>query len=115
MVALIVYRLKRAQMRTLFSGHICAQTALYNGRHQSLLKGNGMRNELEAESERVRLLECWLPLAQAIGTACGWDKRALSLEELVVTASAALAKSHSTENAAQILTHFYEINQGYES
>jgi hypothetical protein len=58
---------------------------------------------------RLRLLECWLPLAQALSASAGWREEPASLEALVLVAAPALAQARSAAEARAILTTCHSL------
>ena len=58
----------------------------------------------------LRLLECWLPLAQEINERHGWRYDAGSLETLVLEAAPALAHAASASEAHGILWCYHLIH-----
>lgn len=61
------------------------------------------------DDERLRLLECWLPLAQAVCARAGWREDAASLEALVLVAAPVLARARSAAEACAILTACHSL------
>ncbi len=55
----------------------------------------------------LRLLECWLPLAQDVNVTGGWGFTAPALEALILAAAPALVQAHSRLEARAILWHYY--------
>jgi len=53
----------------------------------------------------IRLLECWLPLAQEVSQRNGWYLDATELEALIIQARDLLSAAHSVEEARVILWH----------
>lgn len=67
-----------------------------------------MTHELPArKGEQVRVLECWLPLAQEINQTHGWGYDARALERLVLLAIPALQRTHNSLTARAVLWHYY--------
>jgi hypothetical protein len=65
---------------------------------------------------RLRVLECWLPLAQALNAAGGWGATAPALEALILAAAPALAQARTDLAARAILWHYYLLRDvGYEA
>jgi hypothetical protein len=68
---------------------------------------------------RLRLLECWLPLAQESNLLYGWDYSASALEALILRAAPDLDKTRTLLEARVILwhhhlrTHAYSQPDGY--
>jgi hypothetical protein len=58
---------------------------------------------------RLRLLGCWLPLAQAVSASVGWREEPAALEALVLVAAPALAQARSAEEARAILTTCHSL------
>jgi hypothetical protein len=56
---------------------------------------------------QMRLIESWLPLAQAENTRNGWGQDALALEALIIAAAPALRHATSTLSARAILWHYH--------
>jgi hypothetical protein len=52
---------------------------------------------------RLRLLECWLPLAQQLNHDLGWGRSAAELEALILAAAADLARTDSATTARAVL------------
>ena len=63
-----------------------------------------------ASNERsLRLLECWLPLAQELNEAQGWGDDTAALETLVLAATPALAAALDTTAARVILMLYHAV------
>jgi hypothetical protein len=58
-------------------------------------------------TEQVRLLECWLPLAQELNHTFGWGASAESVAWLIQYAASALDTATNTEHARAILVLYY--------
>jgi hypothetical protein len=56
---------------------------------------------------RLRLLECWLPLAQQLNQDLGWGCDARGIERLIVAAAAELAQTDSATTARAVLWRQY--------
>lgn len=56
----------------------------------------------------LRLLECWLPLAQEANQVCGWGYDAASLEALVLSAVPSLHQSHNRVTALAVLWYHHQ-------
>ena len=56
---------------------------------------------------QMRLIESWLPLAQAENTRNGWGHDGLTLEVLIIAAAPALRHATSTLSARAILWHYH--------
>jgi hypothetical protein len=69
--------------------------------------GVGQNHDNADATLRLRLLECWLPLAQAINERHGWGYAAAALEALVVSAAPALALAISAAEAHGILWYYH--------
>jgi hypothetical protein len=63
-------------------------------------------------TEQLRLLECWLPLAQELNTTLGWGADAAALESLIERAAPALRMATTTEEARAFLMLFH-ASMGY--
>ncbi len=63
---------------------------------------------------RLRLLECWLPLAQEVNDAEGWKCDGPSLEAIILVALPALRQACSTAEARAILRRVYHLYQHYQ-
>jgi hypothetical protein len=59
---------------------------------------------------RLRLLECWLPLAQELNQRCGWGRDAAALEALILAAGPRLALAGSAPEAYGILWHYHLLH-----
>ncbi len=57
--------------------------------------------------EQLRLLECWLPLAQTLSEQAGWGYVPAQLEALVLIAAPALGRSASQAEAHGILWYYH--------
>ena len=53
--------------------------------------------------ETLRLLECWLPLAQPLNQDLGWGRTPAELEALILNAAADLAQTDSATTARAVL------------
>ncbi len=60
---------------------------------------------------RLRMLECWLPLAQDTNQEQGWDCDGPTLETIVLVALPALAHACSAVEARAILRRVYHLQQ----
>lgn len=60
-------------------------------------------------NELLRLLECWLPLAQELNEAQGWGDDAQTLEALIRAATPALAGVPSLAAARAILMVYHTV------
>jgi len=58
-------------------------------------------------TEQLRLLECWLPLAQELNETLGWDAGAAALESLIEHAAPALRAATTAEGARAILVLYH--------
>jgi hypothetical protein len=56
---------------------------------------------------RLRLLECWLPLAQESNLLYGWDYNAPALEALILRAAPDLGETRTLLEARVILWHHH--------
>jgi hypothetical protein len=54
-------------------------------------------------TRRLRLLECWLPLAQQLNQDLGWGCDVRGIEELILLAAADLAQTDSAMTARAVL------------
>lgn len=61
---------------------------------------------------RLRLLEAWLPLAQALNSECGWQLSAPRLEQLILAAAPDLARVSYLADARAVLYYGYIRTQG---
>ncbi|MBX0330729.1 hypothetical protein K2Z83_24020 [Oscillochloris sp. ZM17-4] len=59
-------------------------------------------------TERQRLIEGWLPLAQEANQRYGWDLDAPALESLIMSAATALERAGSTVASYAILWFAYQ-------
>lgn len=55
----------------------------------------------------IRLLECWLPLAEATSQLYGWNADGGALQTLVLAAAPALAHAQNVTEAHAILIVYY--------
>jgi len=62
-----------------------------------------MTTELPVLHDRLRLLECWLPLAQQLNQDLGWERNPAELEALILAAAAELAQTDSATTARAVL------------
>ena len=62
---------------------------------------------LSDTSVQLRLIESWLPLAQAENMRNGWGQDAPALEALIIAAAPALRLATSTLAARAILWHYH--------
>lgn len=60
------------------------------------------------QTRTLRMLECWLPLAQEANLLYGWQYDYLSLENLVLRAAPALDRVYSALEARVILWHYHK-------
>jgi hypothetical protein len=60
-------------------------------------------------NDLLRLLECWLPLAQELNEAQGWGDDAQALEALIRAATPALAGAPSPAAARAILAVYHTV------
>ncbi|HWQ11797.1 MAG TPA: hypothetical protein VNL77_03305 [Roseiflexaceae bacterium] len=58
---------------------------------------------------RLRLLECWLPLAQELNESQVWGDDATALEALIVAAAPALVAAVDTASARAILMLYHAV------
>lgn len=61
------------------------------------------------ETARLRLLECWLPLAQEANRLYGWGCTSPDLEHLIIRAAPRLNQAHNVLQAHGILWHQYRL------
>jgi hypothetical protein len=61
--------------------------------------------------ERVRLIECWLPLAQAIDQEQGWGCDGATLELLIMIALPSLLRACSAAEARAILVRVHYVHR----
>lgn len=59
----------------------------------------------------LRLIECWLPLAQQANIVYKWGYDTRQLEKLIQQASSDLGKVYTTLEAQAILWHYYCYNR----
>jgi hypothetical protein len=57
----------------------------------------------DSDQARLRLLECWLPLAQQLNQDGGWGYDPPALEALILAAAPALAESDGATIARAVL------------
>jgi hypothetical protein len=62
-----------------------------------------MSAESPAPPETLRLLECWLPLAQQLNQDLGWGRTAAELEALIIATAPDLAQTDSATTARAVL------------
>jgi GAF domain-containing protein len=62
-----------------------------------------MHHPAPGSAEALRLLECWLPLAQRLNQRYGWNDDAQALERLIVLAAPALALCADADEAHLVL------------
>ena len=60
-----------------------------------------------APTEQLRLLECWLPLAQALCERAGWSDGPAQIEALILAAAPALSRAGSPAEANAILWSYH--------
>ena len=70
-----------------------------------------MANQAPHSYEQLRLLESWLPLAQAANERDGWGLDAATLEGLILAAAPALAGAESLVEAHAILWYHQLVRQ----
>jgi hypothetical protein len=63
---------------------------------------------------RLRLLESWLPLAQAERERYGWSDDGPALEQLILRAAPALSQAHSLLAARALLWHYHDHGEREE-
>jgi len=66
---------------------------------------------MEDRMERVRLIECWLPLAQAINQEQGWRYDAATLDLLIIIALPSLLRACSAAEARAILLRVHRVHR----
>jgi hypothetical protein len=66
-----------------------------------------MPEQPDHHEARLRLLECWLPLAQAANERHRWGYDATALEALIIAAAPALARTASAPEAHGILCIYH--------
>ncbi|NJN65533.1 MAG: hypothetical protein HC884_01885 [Chloroflexaceae bacterium] len=60
----------------------------------------------------LRVLECWLPLAQEMNRTCGWGYEAATLEALVLAALPDLRRTRTIFTARAVLWyHFRQLRR----
>lgn len=62
-----------------------------------------MPTESSLSSDRLRLLECWLPLAVQLNQDLGWERNPTDLEALIIAAATELALTDSATTARAVL------------
>jgi hypothetical protein len=62
-----------------------------------------MPTEPSASPDRLRLLECWLPLARQVSDDLGWGYDPAGLEALILAAASDLAQTDSATTARAVL------------
>ena len=62
-----------------------------------------MSTEPPASPEFLRLLECWLPLAQQLNQDLGWGRTPAALETLILVAASDLESTDSATTARAVL------------
>ena len=62
-----------------------------------------MPTEQPISPDRLRLLECWLPLAQQLNQDLGWQRNPTDLEALIMAAASELAQTDSATTARAVL------------
>jgi hypothetical protein len=72
-----------------------------------------MASEPLDTAARLRLLECWLPLAQQLNQDLGWQRTSAELEALILAAAADLARTDSATTARAVLwrQHLHERSE----
>lgn len=68
-----------------------------------------MPDEPAERRRNIRLVECWLPLAQEVNEALGWGDDAPALDLLIHTAAPALAGASSPQVARAILAVYHAV------
>jgi hypothetical protein len=58
-----------------------------------------MSAESSLPRDRLRLLECWLPLAQQLNQDLGWERNPADLEALIFAAAVELAQTDCATTA----------------
>ncbi len=69
-----------------------------------------MSDNIHDHNARIRLLECWMPLAQETNQLYHWGYGARMLEELIIQAAPDLNQAHTFLEARVILWHYYIHN-----
>jgi len=69
------------------------------------------RNHID-DAMRLRILECWLPLAQDVDQEHAWGCDGPTLQTLILAALPALHYACSTAEARAILHQVYLLHQG---
>ena len=64
-----------------------------------------MSTEPPALPDQLRLLECWLPLAQQLNQDLGWQRSPTDLEALILAAAVNLTQTNSATTARTVLWH----------
>lgn len=65
------------------------------------------------DAAQLRLLECWLPLAQELNQAQGWGDATPALEALIRAAAPVLAGAPSLDAARAILIVYHAMLQAH--
>jgi hypothetical protein len=65
-----------------------------------------------SDAQHLRLLECWLPLAQELCASEGWDNDPRELEALVLAAAPTLAAAPGPDAARAILVVYHAMQGG---
>ncbi|MFO7170406.1 MAG: hypothetical protein DIU80_020450 [Chloroflexota bacterium] len=66
-----------------------------------------MPDDPSTDRSSLRLVECWLPLAQELNEAQGWGDDGPALERLILAAASALSSAVSVESARAILLVYH--------
>lgn len=69
----------------------------------------GAAQSRPGRTAELRLIECWLPLAQDVSEAQGWGEGARALERLIAAAAPALATAVDTPSARAILVLYHTL------
>jgi hypothetical protein len=96
------------QRRSLIDVLICGCADAYNqSTHPECRGEKHMRNTTTQRDTQLRLIECWLPLAQEANILYGWGYDAASLERLITSAADALERATNSVEARGILWYYH--------
>jgi len=65
--------------------------------------GAGLDQDYDDPTVHLRLLECWLPLAQQVSQDLGWGYKPAELEALILAAATDLVQTDSATTARAVL------------
>jgi hypothetical protein len=83
-------------------GHYTVCTS-YAANTEIVDMGAGLDQDYDDPTVHLRLLECWLPLAQQVSQDLGWGYKPAELEALILAAATDLVQTDSATTARAVL------------